>query len=230
MRYTHLFFDLDHTLWDFETNARLTLEQLFETYTLNRYFTDFSHFMERYTPINLELWSQYQLRKIPKSTLKINRFYYTFVDAGFDDYTIAEKFARDFININPLKPNVIPYTFELLDYLKQRGYQMYIITNGFTETQHVKMKSSGLNPYFRKMFISEEIGVSKPHQRFFEHAIKSSNARKADSLVIGDSLVNDVKGARDFGLDQVYLNSLGEPHNELVFKEITSLKELIGWL
>ncbi len=228
--YKHLFFDLDHTIWDFETNARITLQELFDKYRLGSYFYDFEDFMARYTPINTDLWLQYQLRQIPKSALKVNRFYNTFVSAGYDDYTTASAFAEDFIAYNPLQTQVMPHTFELLEYLKKRRYQMHIITNGFTETQHKKLEGSGLRSYFQKLFISEEIGVSKPHKRFFEHAIKSTNARKTESLVIGDSLENDIKGARNFGLDQCYLNPEGTPHEESIFKEISSLKELIGWL
>jgi putative hydrolase of the HAD superfamily len=92
------------------------------------------------------------------------------------------------------------------------------------------MERSGLTPYFEKTFISEDIGASKPHRRFFEHAIKSVNAKKTESLVIGDSLENDIKGAREFGLDHVFFNPEGTPHKEKVFKEINSLKELMNWL
>jgi putative hydrolase of the HAD superfamily len=228
--YRHLFFDLDHTIWDFETNARITLEELFGKYQLERYFIDFGDFFSRYTPINRDLWAQYQRKEVPKSTLKVNRFYNTFRSVGFDDFAMATNFGNDFIASSPLQTTVMPHTFELLDYLQERRYQMHIITNGFTETQHKKLERSGLRPYFQKLFISEEIGVSKPHKRFFEYAIKSTNARKKESLVIGDSLENDVKGARNFGLDHIYLNPRQISHNEAIFKEISSLEELIGWL
>ena len=230
MAYKHLFFDLDHTIWDFHTNQIITLRQLFEQYRLGKYFRDFDDFFEQYMPVNLELWHDYQYGRIPKRDVKVGRFYKTFLQAGLDDMKIAEKFADDFVHGNSLQTNVIPHTFEVLDYLKRKKYHLYIITNGFREAQHTKMERSGLTPYFEKTFISEDIGASKPHRRFFEHAIKSVNAKKAESLVIGDSLENDIKGAREFGLDHVFFNPEGTPHKEKVFKEINSLRELMDWL
>ncbi len=230
MPYKHLFFDLDHTIWDFQTNQIITLQKLFIEYQLERYFVDFDDFFGKYMPINLELWREYQLGRIPKKDVKVGRFHKTFLGAGFDKIETAELFAESFVSGNALQTNVIPHTFETLDYLTRKKYQLYVITNGFREAQHIKMESSGLTPYFKKTFISEDIGVSKPHRRFFEHALKTVNARKTESLVIGDSLENDIKGAREFGVDQVYYNPEKLLHNEIVFKEIVSLRELIGWL
>lgn len=230
MPYKHLFFDLDHTLWDFHTNQIITLKELFKKYKLEKYFRNFDGFFEQYMPINISLWHKYQQGKIPKKDVKTGRFYQTFLKAGFDDMETAIAFADDFVKNNSLQTNVIPSAFELLDYLKQKKYHLYIITNGFKEAQHTKMERSGLTPYFEKTFISEDIGVSKPHQKFFEHAVKTVNAKKSESLVIGDSLENDIKGAREFGIDQVFYNPEGIRHNEKVFKEIKTLKELIGWL
>lgn len=230
MPYKHLFFDLDHTIWDFHTNQITTLKHLFDAYDLSRYFQDFDRFYESYMPINIGLWKQYQQGEIPKKDIKVGRFYRTFRNAGLDDITTAENFANDFVEGNSEQTAVLPYTFELLEYLKKKRYHLYIITNGFREAQHSKMEKSGLTPYFEKIFISEDIGVSKPRRGFFEHVVKTVNARKEESLVIGDSLENDVKGARDFGLDHVFFNPQKAPHDEEVFKEISSLKELMDWL
>jgi putative hydrolase of the HAD superfamily len=230
MPYQHLFFDLDHTLWDFHANQITTLQNLFKTYNLQRYFKDFDDFFEQYMPINIDLWHKYQQHLINKTEVKTGRFYKTFQNAGLDNMATSEAFANDFVNLNSQQTKVIPYTFELLDYLKHTKYHLHIITNGFKEAQNIKMNKSGLTPYFEKVFISEDIGVSKPHRRFFEHALKSVNARKRESLVIGDSLENDIKGAGEFGIDSVYYNPAKQPHTYSVFKEITSLKELIGWL
>jgi putative hydrolase of the HAD superfamily len=230
MPYKHLFFDLDHTLWDFNTNQLITLKQLFRKYNLNRFFNNFDDFFDQYVPINASLWKEYQYGKIPKRDLKVGRFHKTFLQAGCDDIKVAESFADEFVSENSLQTTVVPNAFEVLRYLQQKKYHLYIITNGFRETQYTKMERSGLKPYFEKTFISEDIGVSKPHRRFFEHAVKSVNARKQESLVIGDSLETDIIGARKFGLDHVYFNPERIPHTEEVFKEISSLKELTGWL
>jgi putative hydrolase of the HAD superfamily len=181
-------------------------------------------------PLNMALWREYQQGQIPKKDVKVGRFYKTFLKAGFDDLKTAETFADAFVNGNSLQTNLIPHTLELLNYLKDKKYHLYIITNGFKEAQHTKMDIICLKPYFEKTFISEDIGVSKPHRHFFEHAVKSVNARKTESLVIGDSLENDIKGARGFGIDQVYYNPEKTPHHEKVFKEISSLRELMDWL
>lgn len=228
-KYKQLFFDLDHTIWDFSTNERITLTQLFSDYQLDKYFNDFNNFFELYKPINLSLWEQYRNGKIKKKELNIQRFYNTFVSVGFDNKNIAEHFANDFIAINPTKTALIPHTIEVLNYLKPH-YRMHIITNGFTETQYVKIEKSGLKPYFEKIFVSEEVGYQKPKKAFFEYAIKSCNARKKESLVIGDSIDVDIQGAKNFGLDHVFFNPLKTVHNELVFKEISSLIELTQWL
>lgn len=230
MRYKHLFFDLDHTLWDFHNNQITTLKILFENYNLGRFFKDFDDFFEQYMPINTELWNEYQHGRIPKRAVKVGRFHQTFSQAGFDDIVVAEAFANDFVSGNSLQTQVIPNAIEVLEYLKKKRYHLYIITNGFREAQHTKMEKSGLTPFFERIFISEDIGASKPHRDFFEYAIKSANARKAESLVIGDSLENDIKGARDFGVDQVYFNPENIPHEEKISKEISSLKELMEWL
>ncbi|MFW6352598.1 MAG: YjjG family noncanonical pyrimidine nucleotidase [Bacteroidota bacterium] len=230
MAYKHLFFDLDHTIWDFDENQIITLKQLFKRYELGNYFQNFDDFFEKYKPINKVLWQQFQDREITQKEVKTGRFYHTFKIAGLDNIETAEAFGKDFMNENSLREKVIPYTFELLDYLKQKRYHLYIITNGFKEAQYTKMEKSGLSPYFKNIFISEDIGISKPHRGFFEHSLTTVNARKSESLVIGDSLCNDIMGAKNFGIDHVYFNPGQIPHSENVFKEIASLKELIGWL
>ncbi|MFT3737915.1 MAG: YjjG family noncanonical pyrimidine nucleotidase [Breznakibacter sp.] len=228
-KYKHLFFDLDHTLWDFETNARLTLVELYGKYGLGNYFEGFEQFFASYEPVNEELWAQYREGEITRDFLNTERFYRPMKAAGADDYVMAQAFAEDFIAVSPQKTTLLPHAIEVLDYLYHR-YQMHIITNGFLRTQVLKLQHSGLKNYFQHVFISEQIGASKPHKAFFEHAVKSVNARKRESLVIGDSLEADVAGARNFGLDQVYFNPSKALHHEKVTMEISSLKELMDFL
>lgn len=228
-KYKHLFFDLDHTLWDFDTNAHETLAELYDKYDLGRFFESFAHFFDLYQPGNLELWEQYRAGKINKTFLNTERFYRPLKMAGFDDLPVAQLFADDFITQGPLKTNLLPHTIGVLNYLKPH-YQMHIITNGFRETQILKLERSGLRPYFKHIFISENIGANKPKKAFFEHAVKSANARKRESLVIGDSWEADIVGARNFGLDQVYFNPSRAPHEGSANYEIVSLDELFGIL
>ncbi len=229
LKYKHLFIDLDHTIWDFASNEKISLNQLYEKYNLADYFLNFNDFFTRYEPINKGLWDKYRNSEIKKQDLNIGRFYNTFITVGFDNYNLAGNFAAEFVRINPYQKTLIPHSIEVLEYLKQR-YNMHIITNGFTETQHIKIETSGLKPFFNKIFISEEVGYQKPRSAFFEYALKSCNARKKESLVIGDSLEADIKGAMEFGLDHVYFNPGNVSHTEKVFKEISSLLELKTWL
>jgi len=228
-KYKHLFFDLDHTLWDFTTNEQETLNDLYNKYNLKNYFTNYNKFFENYKPINDDLWLKYMQGQIKKKDLIVYRFHVTFLNAGLNDINLAKEFAKEFVRINSEKKAVMPHTFELMNYLKPH-YKMHIITNGFAESQKIKLEKSGLSQYFEKLFISEHIGAQKPKKAFFEYAIKSCNARKKESLVIGDSLEADIKGAQNFGLDHVFYNPNKIEYSQEVFKEISSLKELIGWL
>ncbi|TCO07668.1 YjjG family noncanonical pyrimidine nucleotidase [Natronoflexus pectinivorans] len=228
-QYQHLFFDLDHTLWDFNTNEKHTLSELFIRYKLDKHFDSFDIFFNTYEPINADLWLKYRHGEIRKPEVAIGRFHKTFLTSGLDDFERARKFSFDFVAENSKKTALIPGAIELLEYLHPK-YNLHIITNGFVEAQHVKMEKSGLKPFFQKIFISEEIGAQKPKQEFFEHAIRSCNAKKKESLIIGDSLETDIAGAKNFGLDHVYFNPAATPHNEVVFMEIRSLKELLDCL
>ncbi len=227
--YKHLFFDLDHTLWDFNSNEKQTLSELFHRYHLNKYFNDFDDFYSKYNPINAELWERYRNEEVRKQEVSVGRFHQTFLTSGLDDYVRAYKFAKDFLAENSRKTALIPFALEVLEYLYPR-YSLYIITNGFIEAQYIKLENSGLRPYFKKVFISEELGVKKPNRIFFESVISRSNAKKKESLIIGDSLENDIAGAKGFGLDHIYFNPMAKPHKEHVFIEIRSLRELLDWL
>ena len=215
---------MDHTLWDFAVNEKITLNQLFEKHNLKKYFSSFDDFLSVYTPINEGLWLNYRNGNIPKEVVKINRFLDTFRSVGFDDVTMAEMTANEFVALSPLQTQLIPYTIEILDYLLPK-YEMHIITNGFVEVQYIKLERSGLRPYFTGIFISEEIGYQKPDSNFFEYAVTNSNACKSECLVIGDNLEVDILGAKNFGLDHVYFNPEQTPHEEVVFKEITKFWE-----
>lgn len=224
-KYKHLFFDLDHTLWDFETNSLNTLLELFDKYRLASSFTSFDDFYGRYQKHNQMLWVNYREGKVTKEQLNFDRFHTPFNQVGITDETIAQNFGRDYITISPTKTALMPHAIEVLEMLKQR-HTLHVITNGFKEVQFVKLKNSKLHGYFSKIFISETIGASKPKRAFFEYAVKSANARKKESLVIGDNLDTDIAGAIDFGLDYVYFNANKVAHNRQFMNEIHDLKDI----
>ncbi len=226
-KYKHLYFDLDHTLWDFETNSIHTLKELYQKYKLSESFQSFDTFYERYEEHNEQLWVQYRERKITKDRLNFDRFNTPFSEVGISNETIAHRFAQDYITVSPTKTALMPNAIEVLETLKQR-HTLHVITNGFKEVQFIKLKNSNLQHYFSKIFISETIGASKPKTAFFEYAIKSANARKKDCLIIGDNLSTDIDGAINFGLDYVFFNPNGTKHDRKLMNEVSDLNQIIN--
>lgn len=224
--YKHLYFDLDRTLWDYETNAREAIQEVFEQFDLTPVFESVNNFWDSFDKYNDTLWSQYQKGIIKKEVLRVRRFELALLDYNTKNKKLAAKLNDAFLHISPRKPGLVPGAGEVLEYLKSKDYHMYILTNGFTKIQELKMESAGLNPYFEKMFTTENTKSQKPKRAIFEHALKSVHARKAESLMIGDDLEVDIIGARNFGMDQVYFNPAGRSHNERVTYEILELLEL----
>jgi len=226
MQYEHIFFDLDHTLWDLETNSRETFSELFVKYRLNeKGIVSFEDFLNKYLHINNRMWDEYRKGLIDKDTLRYSRFYEVFQLFGINDRTLAETIGNEYVKNAPLKTNLFPYAIEILTYL-QIKYSLHIITNGFEEVQHIKMKNSGIEHYFKNTITSEKAGYKKPDVRIFNYAIKLANAKIDNSLMIGDNLEADIIGAREAGMHQLFFNPKGEKHSEEITYEITSLKQL----
>jgi putative hydrolase of the HAD superfamily len=214
--YDHLFFDLDNTLWDFTTNSRLAMEQtLIQNELLSR-ISSFEDFFKVYEQINQSLWREYHLKTITKQKLIVERFSRSMQAFGIHDYDWNELNSHYLENM-ALQTHLFPGTMETLSTLKSKGYQMHIITNGFREVQYSKLNNCGLAGFFTKVFISEEIQTTKPHRQIFEHALKSTNASKKRSIMIGDSWETDIIGALNFGMDQImFLNQELNPIPESV--------------
>jgi putative hydrolase of the HAD superfamily len=207
-KYTHIFFDLDNTLWDFETNSRNAMQVIFQKLNLG-HTNDFNLFFETYTIHNDSLWLSYRNNGVIKKDLTRLRFQNTFDDLmikGID----ADKMNTSYLNEMPNQKTLNEGVTEILQYLKKKRYHLNIITNGFSEVQRQKVETSGLKPFFDKIFISEEIKSPKPERAIFEHAVKSSNARKSQSLMVGDDWEVDVLGALKFGIDAVYFQNSQE--------------------
>lgn len=225
-KYNHLFFDLDHTLWDFDLNSRETLTDLFSKYELHQSLkTEPDNFVSTYFRINEEKWKLYRKGSITKADLRKERFFETFLEFGLNDEEFSHQFEVEYIDLCPHKTALLPYTLEILDYLKD-DYQLHIITNGFSEIQDIKLSKSGLKPYFDKIISSDYIGVNKPGAAIFIESLKLAGANRKESLMIGDNLGADIIGARNCGIDQVYFNPELSIHEEKVTYEISNLKEL----
>jgi len=210
--YDHLFFDLDNTLWDFTTNSRLAMEQTLMQNELLPIISSFDDFFEVYEQVNHSLWNDYHSKKITKQKLIVERFSRSMKAFGIHNYDWNELNSRYLENM-ALQTKLFPGTIETLSTLKSKGYQMHIITNGFREVQYSKLTNCGLAAFFTKVFISEEIQTTKPHRQIFEHALKSTNAPKKRSIMIGDSWETDIIGALEFGMDQVMF--LNQGHNQI---------------
>ncbi len=228
--YGHIFFDLDSTLWDFETNSHETLTQLIDKYKLCEKGVDsIEGFIARYLVINERMWEEYGKGLIDKKALRYERFHETLLQYEINDRSLTENFGDDYITISPYKTNMFPHCIEVLGYLKEK-YVLHIITNGFEEVQFVKIKNCRIDHYFDQIITSERSGFKKPDIRIFKFSLNAATADASKSLMIGDSLDADIIGARNAGIDQVYFNPNGAPHEEKITCEIKSLKELISLL
>ncbi|MBI9068304.1 MAG: YjjG family noncanonical pyrimidine nucleotidase [Salinivirgaceae bacterium] len=229
-KYKNLFFDLDRTLWDFQTNSEQTLCELIDKY-LAKEKIEFDVFLKIYYSINEDLWLKYRKGEITKEYLRTMRFSKTFSKLGIRmSEEICINISDDYIKESPLKTGVFQGTYETLDYLKGKGYRLFLITNGFIEVQVKKIKQSKLEPYFERMFTSDEAGYQKPDKRIFEHALKTSNSKKSESIMIGDDLETDIAGANSFGMDSVFFNPEGDAHTSKVTYEIAKLENLKQFL
>jgi putative hydrolase of the HAD superfamily len=203
--YKHIFFDLDRTLWDFDANSKEAILELLEEFNLLEAIGSAEKFVDVYHYFNELYWKSYRQGKIMKSVLRIERFVQTLLEFGIHDRELAKDLNNMYLQVCPTKTNLLPGAHDLLNYLVSK-YYLHIITNGFTATQLAKLQHSGIRPYFRKIFTSETAGSNKPRRHIFEVAVKSSNARKTESLMVGDDYEIDILGAMWFGIDQAYFN------------------------
>ncbi len=216
---------MDRTLWDFDRNSREALTELFFRYNLETSIESPDDFVDVYHRVNLNLWELYRKGQMSKDVLRVERFRISFEHFGIHDDTLAANFGDDYLVISPQKTILVPHSRKILDHLSGR-YELHIITNGFLNIQRVKMKNCGLDKYFSSLTTSEEVGYNKPRPEIFHHALTAVHARKRESIMIGDDLEVDVLGARQYGIDQVFLNRDGVEHDETVTYEIKSLAEL----
>jgi putative hydrolase of the HAD superfamily len=225
--YRHIFFDLDNTLWDFNRNSAEVLEELFHKYKLSELgVPSFEIFLDKYRNRNEMMWEQYRLGKIDKITLRDKRFSLTFWDIGLDAELTPPELSEEYIRISPTKNYLFPHAHEVLSAL-QKKYKLHIITNGFEEAQHIKLKAADLKKYFTNIIISEHTGYKKPDIRIFRYSAESASATSEECMMVGDGLVVDILGAIEAGWDAVYFNPGKIPHSETPTYEISSLDALL---
>lgn len=222
--YKNLFFDLDDTLWAFSENAYDTFLEMYEKHRYSRFFHSFSHFYGLYQQRNSELWVEYAEGKVTKDELNRQRFFYPLQAVGVEDALLAKQFSEDFFAVIPTKSKLMPNAGEVLDYLHGRGYNLYILSNGFRELQRRKMQSAGIARYFKKVVLSDDIGVLKPWLPIFHFALSATQSQLHESLMIGDSWDSDVAGACRAGMSQVFYDPAGR--NDLPFRPTYHIRDL----
>ncbi|RHJ48999.1 YjjG family noncanonical pyrimidine nucleotidase [Bacteroides sp. AM10-21B] len=230
MLYKNLFFDLDDTLWAFSLNARDTYEEMYQKYRYDRFFDSFEHYYSLYQNHNLELWAEYADGKVTKDELNRQRYLYPLEAVGAGDSVLAKAYEKDSLSVIPTKSRLMPHVHEVLEYLSPK-YNLYILSNGFKELQVHKMRSSGIDNYFKKVVLSDDIGILKPWPEIFHFALSATQSQLNESLMIGDSWENDIVGAAGVGMHQVFYNLSGRV--DLPFTptyQISDLKELLDLL
>ena len=232
MKYKHLFFDLDHTLWDHNTNSKIGLDEVYEKFNLQDLgILSSTKFYLKFNEINHQLWDKYEAGGISQPELRHTRFRLIFTQLGIDNHSFCDEISDTYINISSKKHHLLPNAQETLEYLFPK-YPMHIITNGFDEIQSIKMDAGKISHFFQQVITSQNSGYKKPDSRIFEYALKKIKAVPQECLMIGDSFQSDIVGATRAGIDAVFFNP-DQRNQDISIKpkyEIQDLRELKGIL
>ncbi len=230
MKYTDIFLDLDDTLIDTAENTRITVGEIYNDYNFGNYFPSFDDFYTIYYANVSRLWTLYSQGKITKKTLQRERFIgaLTTVEEISDEQALA--INDDFIARIMQKGILIDGAKELLDYLYPK-YKIHILSNGFTEMQYKKMDSAGLSSYFDKVILSDKVGINKPHPDIFVYALNEIGKNRNEVIMIGDNVVNDIQGAYNCEIDQIWFNpediSPGDIKPTYTVKKLDEIKNIL---
>ena len=217
-----LYFDLDHTLWDFESNSALAFKDLFVQYDIA---LDLEVFLEVYVPNNTIFWKRYREGHIDKETLRFQRLKTVFDSLNYSTTNeLIDELADAYIQTLPEYNILFEGALKILTALKKK-YTLHLITNGFKDVQYFKMRNSGLLPFFETITDSSSVGVKKPNPKIFNHALQEGEVSAAQSIMIGDSLEADIEGALAVGMHAIHFMPT-EKKNPSHYKEIETLNEL----
>jgi putative hydrolase of the HAD superfamily len=226
-QYKHLFFDLDHTLWDFDKNSEASLRTLYHEYELaKRGIDDFDAMFKSYNFHNDKLWERYRNGYIKRDELRWKRMWLMLLDVKVADTSLAHELSTAYLEILPTQTLLVPHAKEVLEHCKGR-YEMHLITNGFETTQRLKLQYSGIARYFKQLITSEKSNSMKPHRDIFDFALNAANATVEESIMIGDAVDIDILGAINAGWDTVYYNPHKLPHGRKPTYEVAHLEELM---
>jgi len=226
-RYKHVFFDLDHTLWDFNTNAKEALGELYTIFDLKQKGVEpFDTFYKHYIHHNEVLWDRYHKGFVTGEELKWKRMWRTLLEFKIGDEKLAKDMSATFMEILPTKAKLFPHAKEILDYLTNKKYSIHLITNGFEKVQWSKLTHSGIGNYFTQVITSEGSNSLKPKKEIFDFALSKAGALLKESIMIGDNLDADIQGAINAGMDCIFVNHINAPVPDHPTYTIHHLKEL----
>tara|TARA_Y100000766_G_C18801424_1_gene553258 strand:- start:47 stop:742 length:696 start_codon:yes stop_codon:yes gene_type:complete len=226
MKYKHLFFDLDNTLWDFDYNSKIVLGYIYDKFFLkSKGVSSKNQFIKNYKKVNGELWLKYREGMLTKNVLRYQRFLKTLSSFNIDDKYLSKEIGNYYVANSPYQTKLMDGANEVLFNLSLH-YNLHIITNGFKEVQAIKLKKSGIFSFFDKIIVSEDVGVLKPNKKIFQFALDKCGAKIEECLMIGDDLISDIYGAREFGMDQVFFNYKFLNTKVQATYKISSLKEI----
>lgn len=226
----HIFFDLDNTLWDHRKNAYLTLNEIFAREKVQeKYQLGFEEFHKEYFTINENLWAGIRDGKIDKQYIRDHRFYDSFLFFGIDDKELSQKFENNFLDQIIENNELVEGAFDLLEYLAQKKYRLHILSNGFEEVTYRKCELSGIKNYFATITSADEINIRKPQPEIFEYALKKADAKKENSIIIGDDWIADVEGGLAFGMDAVFFDRFNDDFDAEV-KTVKNLSDIKQYL
>jgi putative hydrolase of the HAD superfamily len=226
--YKHLFFDLDHTLWDFEKNSIASLYTLYNSCQLKDIGIDDVHdFEKEYHIINEKMWAAFRQGTLTREDLRWKRMNKTLQHYNVYNEPLAKEMSELYLEILPTQTHLVEGCIEVLNYCKDKKYELHLITNGFEKTQHQKLANANLQSYFKEMITSEEAMSMKPKKEIFDFALKKTSALLNESIMIGDDFEADIIGAMNANMNQVYFN----PSNKEVRKEPThNIQQLVQLL
>ena len=228
MKYRHLFFDLDHTLWDFERSSGECLTEVYHTFGMAGLGIEpLEDFIASYLRINYQLWRELERGEIPHGHIREHRFRRVLEEFGVRGDVDFKPMEEAYLEMLPTKSHLIDGSLEVLDYVRDKGYQLHILTNGFDLVQGKKMQSAGIFDRFVHVITNEKAQARKPDRRIFEYALQCAGASCEECLMIGDNWEADILGAKRFGMDTVYYNPAGNTFDELPTHDIRHLRELM---
>lgn len=207
-RDTHLFFDLDRTIWDFERNSEIALRSIYNDKSKEFSDRSFYKFIGVYKIENAKLWKDYAKGKVTKDVLRYKRFENTFKELGLHDEELIRFFGDEYVVRSPEQIHLMKGALDALSVFTKMGFSLHIITNGFKEVQHKKLKNCKLEKYFDVVVCSEEVGFNKPNPEIFDFALQKTGAKKSNAIMIGDDYLADIHGAIASGWKAVFYNPL----------------------